>query len=138
MSGPTHYGAPIDLATAKKIMAVAEAECEQRAWPMAIAIVDSGANLVMLHKMDNTQYASIKIAQHKAEAAINFRRSTKVFDESLAKGGANLRILNLMDVSAVEGGVPIIKDGQIIGAIGVSGMKADEDGEIAEKAAAAI
>jgi glc operon protein GlcG len=134
---PLRYGPPIDLATAKQIMATAEAFAAARDWPMAIAIVDGAGQLVMLHKCDNTQYGSIDIAIAKAATAARFRRATKTFEDALAAGGRGTRVLTL-DVCALEGGVPLLLDGAVIGAIGVSGMQASQDGEVAAAGAASI
>lgn len=133
------YGLPISLENAKKVMAAAEAESAAQHWNMAIAIVDSGGNLVMLHKMDQTQHASIKVAQKKAETAVNFRRPTKVFEDVVAAGGLGLRMLSMSDlVIAVEGGIPLLQGGKVIGAIGVSGMQAPQDAQVALAGAKAL
>jgi uncharacterized protein GlcG (DUF336 family) len=129
---PAPYGAPITLEQARKVYAAAEAESVKNKWNMAIAILDSGCNLVLLQKMDNTQLSSINIAQDKAWAACAYRRPTKVVQDLLAKGGDNLRYLQLHRMTAVDGGVPIIVDGKIIGAIGVSGAASHEDGQVAK------
>jgi len=99
----TPYGPPITLAQAKQAMAAAEAEAMKNGWPLAIAIVDSGGNLVMLHKLDNTQYGSIRIAEGKARTALDFRRSTKAFEDTVAAGGAGLRLLTF-GITVAEGG----------------------------------
>jgi uncharacterized protein GlcG (DUF336 family) len=119
-------------------MAAAEAEAERRDWPMVIAIVDSTGHLVMLHRMDQAQLGSVAIAQAKAETAVNFRRSTKAFQDVLAEGGAGLRVLSMSGVSAVEGGLPLMVKGEVVGAIGVSGMQSGQDGEIARAGVAAL
>jgi uncharacterized protein GlcG (DUF336 family) len=133
----TPYGAPIGIAAAKKAMAAAEAEAVKNGWGVAIAIVDSGANLVMLQRLDNAQLSSVRIAKQKARTAVEFRRPTKVFEEAVAGGGIGLRVLTF-SVSTAEGGVPIIADGKVIGAIGVSGVQSDQDGEVAQAGADAI
>jgi glc operon protein GlcG len=93
-AGPptTPYGEPISLATAKKAMAAAEAEAFKNNWSMAIVIIDSSGHVVMLHKLDNTQYGSIRVAEGKARTALDFRRPTKVLEDTLAAGGAGLRV----------------------------------------------
>src|SRR5229473_3475041 len=117
----TPYGAPIGLEAAKKVMAAAEAEAAKNNWPMAIVILDSTGHLVMLHKLDNTQYGSIGVAEDKAQTAVNFRRPSKVFEDLVAGGGIGMRVLGLHGATPLEGGLPIIADGKVIGAVGVSG-----------------
>ena len=106
-------------------------------WSVAIAIVDSGANLVMLHRLDNTQLSAARIAEAKARTAAEFRRPTKVFEDAVAGGGVGLRVLTF-GASVAEGGVPIISGGKVIGAIGVSGVQSHQDAEIARAGAAVI
>jgi glc operon protein GlcG len=134
----TPYGTPIGFETAKKVMAAAEAEAMKNNWGMAIAILDSAGHIVMLHRLDNTQYGSIAVAEDKARSAIYYRRPTKVFEDLVAQGGIGLRTLALRGASPLEGGVPIIADGKIIGAIGVSGATAVQDGQVANAGAAAM
>ena len=134
----TSYGAPIGLEAAKKVMAAAEAEAVKNNWGMAIAILDSTGHIVMLHKLDNTQYGSIAVAEDKARSAIYYRRPTKVFEDLVAQGGIGLRTLALRGASPLEGGIPIVADCKIIGAIGVSGATAVQDGEVAKAGAAAV
>ena len=131
----TPYGAPIGLEAAKKVMAAAEAEAMRNNWPMAIVILDSTAHTVMLHRLDNTQYGSLMAAEDKAHSAINFRRPSKVFEDLVAQGGIGLRSLALRGASPLEGGVPIIVDGKVIGAIGVSGGTSVQDGQVAKAGA---
>lgn len=119
-------------------MAAAEAEAERRDWPMVIAIVDSTGYLVMLHKMDQAQLGSVAIAQAKAETAVNFRRPTKAFQDAIAEGGAGLRMLSMSGVSALEGGLPLMLEGEVVGAIGVSGMQSGQDAEVARAGIAAL
>ena len=133
----TPYGAPIDIAAAKKAMAAAEAEATKNNWGVAIAIVDSGANLVMLHRLDNAQLSSVRIAEQKARTAAEFRRPTKVFEDAVAAGGVGLRVLTF-GASVAEGGVPIVADGKLIGAIGVSGVQSHQDAEVAQAGADAL
>jgi uncharacterized protein GlcG (DUF336 family) len=131
----TPYGPPISLEAAKKVMAAAEAEAIRNNWGMAIAILDSTGHMVMLHKLDNTQYGSILVAEDKARSAVDFRRPTKVFEDLVAQGGLGLRTLALRGGSPLEGGLPIIVDGKVIGAIGVSGATAVQDGHVAKAGA---
>jgi glc operon protein GlcG len=133
----TPYGVPISLAAAKQAMAAAEAEAAKNGWAVAIAIVDSGANLVMAHRLDNAQLSSVRIAEAKAKTAAEFRRPTKVFEDAVAGGGVGLRVLTF-GASVAEGGVPIVSGGTIVGAIGVSGVQSHQDALIAQAGADAI
>jgi len=128
---PPAYGTPITLDQAKKAMAGAEAEAKKNGWPVVIVILDSGGNLVMLQRLDNTQWGSIEIAKEKARSAVALRRPTKVFQDLIAQGGANLRLLNI-GYSVLEGGIPIMADGKVIGGIGVSGVTSQQDAQIAQ------
>ena len=128
----TPYGSPISLDAAKRVMAAAEAEAMKNNWAMAIVILDSTGHTVMLHKMDNTQYGSIRVAEDKANTALDFRRPSKVFEDLVAQGGLGLRTLGLRGATPIEGGFPIIVDGKIIGAIGASGGAAPQDGQVAK------
>lgn len=128
---PMPYGASIDLATALKVLAAAKTEADNNSWPVAIAIVDTGGHLVAFHRLDNTQLGSVEVALAKAKTAALFRRSTKVFQDAMAQGGAGLRILALPGATPVEGGLPIVVDGKIVGGIGVSGVQSSEDAQIA-------
>lgn len=132
------YGKPISLSDAKKIVAAAQAEAEKNGWHMAIAIYDSGANLVLLEKMDNTQLGSIEICQQKALTSVKFRRATKAFEEAIEKGGMNLKILSMSNVIPVEGGELIVNNDEIIGAIGVSGALSAQDTQVAKAGLAAL
>ncbi len=125
------YGPPISFEHAKKVMAAAEAEAVSNSWPMAIAIVDSGGNPVMFHKMDNTQLASIDIAMSKAETAVKYKNTTRFWQEALASGGEEFRLLTMKGLIALEGGIPIFQNGKITGAVGVSGMHPTQDSQVA-------
>ena len=116
----------------------AEKEAAANQWPMAIAIVDSTAHLVLFQRADQTQLGSMEVSVGKAMTAVRFRRSTKVFEEAIAAGGAGVRITTMPGVLALEGGVPIIVDGQVIGAIGVSGMLSTQDAQVAAAGLAAL
>lgn len=135
---PLPYGPPVSLDLAKRIMAAAEAEAAANRWPMVIAIVDSGGHLVMLHRLDQAQHGSLTLARLKAETAANFKRPTRMFEDALSAGGFGLRILSMPNVSALEGGLPLIVDGQVVGAIGVSGMQPAQDVQVAAAGVAAI
>jgi uncharacterized protein GlcG (DUF336 family) len=133
----TPYGAPIDLTAAKTAMKAAEAAAVSGGLGVAIAIVDSGGNLVMLQRLDNAQLSSVRIAEQKARTAVEFRRPTKVFEDAVGGGGIGLRVLTF-GASVAEGGVPIVAGGKIIGAIGVSGAQSHQDGEVAQAGANAV
>jgi glc operon protein GlcG len=131
----TPYGPPITLDAAKKIMVAAEAEATKNNWAMAITILDSTGHVVMLHRFDNTQYGSIPVAEDKARTALDFRRPSKVFEDLVAQGGIGLRTLAIRGAAPLEGGLPIIVDGKIVGAIGVSGVTSQQDGQVAKAGA---
>lgn len=131
----TPYGTPITLDRANAVLAAGVAECKKRGWPMNLAVVDSGGNLVAFQRMDNAQYASIAVSQHKAEAAVSFRRETKIWENNLQSG--LLYQLTLDGVIASRGGIPLIEGGKIIGAVGASGGAGAQD-EVCAKAAAAV
>lgn len=135
---PPDYGPPIGLETARKAMAAAEAEASKNNWPVVIAIIDSGGHIVMLHKRDNAQLASIEIAQGKAKTALKFKRPTKVLDDAISSGGAGVRFLALKDIMPLEGGFPLVVDGKIVGAIGISGVLSGQDSQIARAAIDAL
>jgi uncharacterized protein GlcG (DUF336 family) len=126
------YGPNVTLDQARKAIAGAEADAKKQGLPMAIAIVDTAGQLVAFQRAENTQTASIQVSQDKAVSAAMYRRPTKVFQDSIAGGGAGLRVLTLARASAVEGGLPLTVDGRIIGAIGVSGGTSDQDGVVAK------
>jgi glc operon protein GlcG len=134
---PLPYGMPIAMGAARKAMAAAEEEATRNNWGVAIAIVDSGGHLVMMHRLDGTQIASIRIAEGKARSALEFRRPTKALEDAVAGGGAGLRLLALEGVTPLEGGVLIQTDGRIIGAIGVSGVLSSQDAQVARAGAEA-
>ena len=132
---PPPYGAPISLAQAKMALAGAEAEARKNNWNVVIAIVDTGGHLVALQRMDNTQFGSIEVARRKAFSAAAFRRPTKAFEDALAGGGAGLRILSIDAASPLEGGLPIVVEGKLVGAIGVSGVTSQQDAQIGKAGA---
>jgi uncharacterized protein GlcG (DUF336 family) len=129
---PPSYGPAITLEQAKKVVAAAEAEARKNKWNVVITIVDSATNLVLLQRMDDTQIGSIKISQKKAHTAAAMRRSTKVFEDQVAAGGMGVKLLGIDEVIPVEGGLPIIVNGKVIGAIGVSGVTSQQDGIVAK------
>lgn len=126
------YGVNVSHEQARTAIAAAVADARKQNLPMAIAVVDTAGQLVAFERMDSTQYGSIGVSQDKAVSAALFRRPTKVFQDALAAGGAGLRILTLRGVSAIEGGIPLTVDGKVIGAIGVSGGSAEQDGVVAK------
>ena len=134
----TPYGAPIALESAKKAAAACIAEARKNNWNMAIAIVDGGGFLVYFERLQNTQLASVDLAIEKAKTSALFRRPTKVFQEALATGGDGLRVLGLKGAMPNAGGVPIIVDGKIIGAVGISGGSVEQDAQVATAGANAL
>ena len=119
------YGTEINVAGAKKIAAGVVAECQKNSWNVAVAVVDTHGALVYFERMDNTQIASMDIAIGKAKAAATYRRPTRVFMDVINKGGP--ATATLPGVFASPGGVPIMADGKVIGAVGVSGVTGDQD-----------
>jgi glc operon protein GlcG len=126
------YGPPITLDQAKRAMAAAELEALKNSWQVAIAILDSGGNLVMFHKVDNTQLSASEGAQGKARTALEFKRPSKALDDAIAAGGGGMRLLALKDITPLEGGIPLVANGAIVGAIGVSGALSAQDSQIAK------
>ena len=135
---PNPYGAAISLENAKKVAAPAMAEATKNNWAMAVAIVDPSGNLVYYEKMDNTQLGSANVAIEKARSAALFKRPTKTYQDALAAGGDGMRILRLQGAVPIEGGIPILVEGKIAGAIGVSGGTAPQDGQCAKAGADAL
>jgi glc operon protein GlcG len=135
---PNPYGMPISLENARKAAAPAMAEAAKNNWTMAVAIVDPGGNLVYYEKMDNTQLGSATVAIDKARSAALFKRPTKALQDALAAGGDGLRILRLQGAVPIEGGIPLLMDGKIVGAIGVSGGTSAQDGQCAKAGADTI
>ena len=132
------YGAPITLDNAKAAAAPALAEAARQGWTMAVAIVDPAGTLVYYEKMDDTQLGSATVAIAKARSAALFKRPTKEFQDTLAKGGEGLRVLRLEGAVPVEGGLPLVVDGKIAGAIGLSGGTSAQDGQCATAGADAL
>lgn len=120
----------LTLDIAKQVAAAGEAEARRNNWTVVIAIVDDGANLIYLQRMDETQIGSIEVAQEKARTAVKFKRPSKALEDAVA-GGRNA-VLRLPGALPIEGGVPITVDGKIVGAIGVSGVQSNQDGQIAK------
>lgn len=132
------YGPPITLEQARKVMAAAEAMARKNNWNFSIAIVDTGGHMVLMQRMDGAFFASAKVARDKAWSAAAYRRPGKAFQDRLATGGAEIRILRLQGASPIEGGDPIVADGKVIGAIGVSGGSGEQDGLVARAGVGAL
>jgi uncharacterized protein GlcG (DUF336 family) len=132
------YGVSISAETAKKLAAAALAEARKNNWAMAVAVVDTGGYLVYFERMPDTQLGSVEVSIEKAKSAALFRRPTKAFQDTVAAGGEGLRILRLTGAVPVEGGIPIIVDGKLIGAVGASGGSSDQDGRTAQAGVAAM
>ena len=130
------YGTPIGLDRAQAAIAAAVTEARKHDWKLNVAVVDSGGNLVAFQRMDGAQLASIAIAEHKARAAAMFRRETKVFETIVA--GGNAAPLGLDGAIASRGGIPLVADGKLIGAIGCSGGTGSQDEVIAKAGVAAL
>ena len=131
---PPAYGTPMTLDQAKKAMAAAEAEAAKNNLAMVIAIVDSTGHLIMLHRMDNASYGSIRVATGKAKTAFDFRAPTKNLHERLNAGTAT-HLLTLGGATLIEGGIPIVVGSKIVGAIGVSGGSPMQDAQVAKAGA---
>jgi glc operon protein GlcG len=127
----------LELADAKTIAAAAEAEAIKNNWPVTIAIADDGGHLLWLQRMDGAPTISAHIAPAKAHTAALGRRESKVYEDVI--NGGRMSFLSAPTIAGMlEGGVPIMKDGQCIGAVGVSGVKSNEDAQIAKAGIAAI
>jgi glc operon protein GlcG len=132
------YGPPITTEQARKAVSVALAEARANNWAMAAAVVDPAGILVYFERLDDTQNASSEIAIDKARSAALFRRPTKTFQDSVERGGIGLRVMALRGAIPVDGGVPIVINGQIVGGLGVSGGTAEQDGQCAKAATDAM
>lgn len=128
----TPYGPSIGVESAKKVAAAALAEARKNGWYMAVAVVDASGELVYYEKMDNTQLGSAKVAVEKARSSALYKRPTKAFQDALAGGGAGLRVLGLDGAVPVEGGFPLMVEGKIVGAIGLSGDLSEHDAQCAK------
>lgn len=129
LSAQTASKKVLTLEGARKIAAAAEAEARKNSWNVAIAIVDDGGNLIYQQRMDGTQVASIDIAPFKARGAVGFKRPTKEFEDRATKGPTGL--VKVPWLAPVEGGLPIVIGGELVGAIGVSGVTSQQDGIVA-------
>ena len=137
MPWDTPYGPPINAEKAQAAIAAAAAEAKKRGWALDIAVVSGAGYLIAFLRMDNAQIASIAIAEHKARAAAKFRRPTKVFEDAVMKGGL-MYILTLDDVIASRGGIPLIENDKLIGAIGCSGGTGSQDEVVCQAGAATV
>ena len=131
------YGLPISLDRAQSVIHAAVAEAKKREWKMNVAVADSGGNLVAFQRMDGAMLAAIQIAEHKARAAATFRRPTKIFEDGIQLMHLNY-LLAFDGVIASRGGIPLIDQGVIIGAIGCSGGTDSQDEVVSEAGAAVI
>ncbi len=132
---PLAYGSPIRLEAAGRVVEAARNHAQANGWAMVIAVTDAGGHLVLLQRMDHAAHGSVEVAQRKAATAAAFKRATKGFEETLASGGATLRLLSMHNAILMDGGIPLIEDGRVVGAIGVSGMHPSQDGQVAEAGA---
>jgi glc operon protein GlcG len=132
------YGSNVTLEQARTVIAAAEAEAVKQNFNVAIAVVDTAGNLVAFVKRDNTQNGSVQVAQGKASTAALYKRPSKALQDTLAQGGAGLRVLGLTGVIPVEGGLPLVVGGVIVGAVGVSGVTSEQDSMVATAGAAAL
>jgi uncharacterized protein GlcG (DUF336 family) len=126
------------IETARTAMTAAEAEATKNNWPVVISILDSGGNMIMMHRLDNAQLAAIAMSEGKAHTALNFKRPSKVVEDAVTSGGAGVRFLSLRNIIAIEGGLPIVIDGKIAGAIGVSGVLSSQNSQVAKAGADAV
>jgi uncharacterized protein GlcG (DUF336 family) len=131
------YGMPISVEQARAAATAAVAEAKKNNWLYAVAVVEPSGDLVYFERMDNTQYASTKIAQDRARASALFRRPTKAFADRVAQQN-DLSVLSLAQSSWSEGGLPIIVNGKLIGAIGTSGGTQPQDGQVTKAGADAV
>ena len=129
------YGMSLGADAAKRVAAAAIAEARKNNFTMAIAVVDTAGNLVYFEKMDGTQTGSVNVSIEKARSAVLFKRPTKSFQDTVAQGGVGLRMLGLPGAVPVEGGIPLMEGGKIVGAVGASGGTSDQDGQCAQAGA---
>jgi glc operon protein GlcG len=130
---PNHYGAPIGIDAARKVAAAAIAEAKKNGWTVAAAIVDPGGTLVYFERIDGTQNGSSNVAQEKARTSAAFKRPSKMLEDAVKAG--NTQYLKLPGSIPIEGGVPLVVDGKVVGAVGVSGGTSAQDGQCAKAGA---
>jgi glc operon protein GlcG len=133
MLGTTKF---ITLEAAKKMAAAGEAEARKNGWTVCIAIVDANGDLILFQKIDETQPGSIRVSQGKARTAALFKRPSKVLEEMIAAGKA--AFLSIEGIVPIQGGLPVIADGKVIGAVGVSGVTSAQDEQVATAALAVL
>lgn len=129
MPGTTKY---ITLEDAKKALAAGEAEAKKNNWNVAIAILDAGGHLIAFQRMDDTQIGSVNIAIGKARTAVNFKRPTKAMEDIVA--GGRIAFVAIDGITPVQGGLPVVVDGKVIGSVGVSGVQSSQDEQVAQAA----
>jgi glc operon protein GlcG len=132
------YGSSITLEQARKISAAAQQNAQQNGWLMVVAIMDAGGHLVLLERMDQAQFGSVQVAQDKARSAVAFRRPTKAFHDMVAAGGEGLRMLAMSGAVPIDGGLPILIGGAVVGSIGISGGTSAQDGQVAQAGLAVL
>jgi glc operon protein GlcG len=132
------YGPSITLADAKRVAAAALGEAAANQWTMAVAVVDPHGDLVYFEKMDDTPFGSTTVCQDKARSAARFKRPTKAFQDMLAGGNDGVRVLGIRGAVPVEGGVPILQGGKVVGAVGLSGGTSPQDGQCARVGVSAL
>lgn len=138
LDAPLPYGPTLTLVEAKQMMQASEQFAQAQRWPVAIVITDASGGILMALKLDNTQHSSMDIAMGKARTAVNFRRPTRMFQEGIKAGGEGLRFLAVPGVTPLEGGFPVIRQGKVVGGIGVSGVLSSQDSEVAQAGLAAL
>jgi glc operon protein GlcG len=126
----------LSLADAKKVAAAASAKAVAEGWSVVIAVHDNGGNLIYLERADGTQLGSIVVAQEKSRTALMFKRPTKMLEDAVLGGRVNM--MSLPGITSVEGGVPLVLEGEIVGSIGVSGVQSSQDGQVAAAGATAL
>ncbi len=131
-------GSSITLEQARKISAAAQQEAQKNGWLMVVAIMDAGGHLVLLERMDQAQFGSVQVAQDKARSAVAFRRPTKAFHDMVAAGGEGLRMLVMSGAVPIDGGLPIILNGAVVGSVGISGGTSAQDGQVAQAGLAVL
>jgi len=132
------YGSSITLEQARKISAAAQQNALQNGWLMVVAVMDPGGHLVLLERMDHAQFGSVQVAQDKARSAVAFRRPTKAFHDMVAAGGEGLRMLAMSGAVPIDGGLPIIISGAVVGSVGISGGTSAQDGQVAQAGLAVL
>jgi glc operon protein GlcG len=126
----------LSLADAKTIAAAASAKAVAEGWNVVIAIHDNGGNLLYLERADGAQLGSIQVAQEKSRTALRFKRPTKVLEDTVLAG--RVHMMSLPGITSVEGGLPLVVDGEVVGSIGVSGVQSSQDGQVAAAGAAVL